>query len=347
MGKLDNYVCDGQMDIFNFLQIESEEPTREQAVEIEKLDYWKKPLMDRVHPRVKHLFTQMMKGPKSDTHRYILQCYAYNNTLERMTEVCQTTYGTGSFTTDKGVVSYDSKGWIYKYNEPWEGVYQEQYTWREFARKIIELIEAKVYVDDFEPMCEHSLHTCNAKELWKVADSLETECPHTCCRSCKVRMCGARCNGSEEPTPVIEDIKNIPKQCCGVTPWLRKSRCCRWNEENPQMYLMYYICPKCGKTVVDETGWVKNRHGTYEEASQKALEDWNNPETVFEIKEFNDPKNGNYVMCSLDEREEFEKLYGISYEDYKRPLIETANEIYRKKEIDSSKLSSQIIKIGG
>lgn len=56
------------------------------------------------------------------------------------------------------------------------------------------------------PICKHSKHTCNKKELWKVADTLdEIQCPHVCCRMCNTRNCGARCNGSEEPkrTPQI------------------------------------------------------------------------------------------------------------------------------------------------
>ena len=52
--------------------------------------------------------------------------------------------------------------------------------------------------------CNFSGHTCNKKELWKVAHTLDDiECPETCCRNCKVKMCGARCNGSEEPKPFM------------------------------------------------------------------------------------------------------------------------------------------------
>lgn len=51
-----------------------------------------------------------------------------------------------------------------------------------------------------EPVCKWSNHTCNKKELWKVADTLDDiMCPHVCCRSCNTKNCGARCNGSEEP----------------------------------------------------------------------------------------------------------------------------------------------------
>lgn len=61
--------------------------------------------------------------------------------------------------------------------------------------------------------CEHSKHTCNKKELWKVADTLDDiQCPHVCCRMCNTRNCGARCNGSEEPKKEITDdyIKENP-----------------------------------------------------------------------------------------------------------------------------------------
>lgn len=62
--------------------------------------------------------------------------------------------------------------------------------------------------------CDHSGHTCNKKELWKVADSLdELQCPHVCCRKCNTKMCGARCNGSEEPMPKAEPDDSICEGC--------------------------------------------------------------------------------------------------------------------------------------
>lgn len=51
-----------------------------------------------------------------------------------------------------------------------------------------------------ENICQYSQHSCNKAELWKIADSLdELQCPHVCCRQCNTKLCGARCNGSEEP----------------------------------------------------------------------------------------------------------------------------------------------------
>lgn len=62
------------------------------------------------------------------------------------------------------------------------------------------------------PICEHSGHTCNKIELWKIADTLdELQCPHVCCRKCNTRFCGAQCNGSEEPKEPQDDyIKENP-----------------------------------------------------------------------------------------------------------------------------------------
>lgn len=59
------------------------------------------------------------------------------------------------------------------------------------------------YLKELETVCSHSGHKCNKKELWRVADTLdELMCPHVCCRSCATKMCGARCNGSEEPETI-------------------------------------------------------------------------------------------------------------------------------------------------
>lgn len=57
--------------------------------------------------------------------------------------------------------------------------------------------------DFIKEQCSFSGHECNKEELWKVADTLdEIMCPHVCCRRCGTRLCGARCNGSEEPEPL-------------------------------------------------------------------------------------------------------------------------------------------------
>lgn len=52
--------------------------------------------------------------------------------------------------------------------------------------------------DKEKPICKFSGHSCNKKELWNVAQSLDNVfCPHVCCRKCSDRQCGARCNGAD------------------------------------------------------------------------------------------------------------------------------------------------------
>lgn len=69
------------------------------------------------------------------------------------------------------------------------------------------------YLEEKNKVCQFSQHTCNKKNLWEIADTLdELQCPHVCCRKCNTRHCGARCNGSEEPKPFMnepEDPKEI------------------------------------------------------------------------------------------------------------------------------------------
>lgn len=67
--------------------------------------------------------------------------------------------------------------------------------------------DGQMSLEDFiKPVCSFSGHTCNKTELWKVADTLDAlQCPHVCCRKCNTRLCGARCNGSEEPEPFMNE----------------------------------------------------------------------------------------------------------------------------------------------
>lgn len=47
-------------------------------------------------------------------------------------------------------------------------------------------------------ICEYSGHTCNKRNLWDVAITLDDViCPLKCCRQCQELLCGARCNGAE------------------------------------------------------------------------------------------------------------------------------------------------------
>lgn len=71
-------------------------------------------------------------------------------------------------------------------------------------------IDGQMSIFEFMPkqekICPSSGHACNKKELWKLADTMdELQCPHVCCRFCNTKLCGVRCNGSEEPKKEITD----------------------------------------------------------------------------------------------------------------------------------------------
>lgn len=101
-----------------------------------------------------------------------------------------------------------------------------------------------------------------------------------------------------------------PKTCCGLIPWLEKSKCCRWNDDQPQKWLLNYICPKCFKRAVDDTGWPLEGHGTFEEAKAQALAFWNDPNNRHEVCEVA-KELGISLHISLGEVEEWEKLYEV------------------------------------
>lgn len=62
------------------------------------------------------------------------------------------------------------------------------------------------WLKEKDKICDFSGHSCNKTELWKIANTLdELQCPHVCCRKCNTQLCGARCNGSEEPKPSEDD----------------------------------------------------------------------------------------------------------------------------------------------
>lgn len=122
------------------------------------------------------------------------------------------------------------------------------------------------------------------------------------------------CDGQME----LDDI--YPKTCCGLVPWLHKTRCCRWSEDKPQKWMVYYICPKCYKRAVDETGWAIFSHGTFEEAKADALAIWNDPNIKKEVCEVT-KKQGFNLQIALKEPEEWEQLYGVDLQgSYKGKL---------------------------
>lgn len=76
-------------------------------------------------------------------------------------------------------------------------------------------------VVDNNNICEHSGHTCNKEELWKVAIEIDTQCPKKCCRLCDIKDCGARCNGAPKEPPRLLKEGQIVYQIlrCEIIPY--------------------------------------------------------------------------------------------------------------------------------
>lgn len=99
-----------------------------------------------------------------------------------------------------------------------------------------------------------------------------------------------------------------PEQCCGVVPWLHKSRC--WmdgREDTPQLWMMYYVCPICQKAPIDKDGWTIRSRGTFDDAAAEALKIWNDPNTK---KDCHLKEAEQQLRITISEREEWERLYG-------------------------------------
>lgn len=96
------------------------------------------------------------------------------------------------------------------------------------------------FIDD-KPVCTYSKHSCNRKELFKVAEMDNTiACPHVCCRKCDEVMCGARCNGAELPKekPLCsqaEECEAYPSGCGGTIEPCRFGGPFNWSNKTEKL----------------------------------------------------------------------------------------------------------------
>lgn len=83
--------------------------------------------------------------------------------------------------------------------------------------------------------CKHSGHKCNKEELWKIAAEEDPFCPKVCCRFCNTKMCGARCNGSQEPKmqqcSKKDECEAYPVGCGGTIEPCRFGGPFKWSRE--------------------------------------------------------------------------------------------------------------------
>lgn len=125
-------------------------------------------------------------------------------------------------------------------------------------------------------------------------------------------------------------LEQYPKECCGVVPWLVKTKCVRWDASHIQSYIFYYQCPICNKVPCDGTEWILRAHGYYKDAQKKAIKYWNNPISTKHLPEW------EYIRLPIFDDESkalWARQYGESYENYYRRKLELANQHYREKRL--------------
>lgn len=106
------------------------------------------------------------------------------------------------------------------------------------------------FIND-KPVCTYSKHSCNRKELWNIADTLDGICcTKQCCRNCNVLHCGARCNGSEEPVQKKTLSFDEFKEHCRHNGWTKPATetepshvmCSFNNRQNAKCWEDWIIC---------------------------------------------------------------------------------------------------------
>ncbi len=224
MGKLDNYVCDGQMTIFDFIQETEPSPNKLNTPNLSMpwpcreckwcddmcCEYDKKP---EEYGECK-LFVS--RTPDFDT-------MSIEDAAEKIGKECGLNFQKGFRygEENENAIEYTAK---YKkmiinihFSHFAEGIHGA----RRFlalditnernegsgspcisVEEVIEEIKKKIArlkQQEEEKNCKHSGHSCNKEELWKIAKE-DVNCPQICCRLCNFEDCGARCNGAERST---------------------------------------------------------------------------------------------------------------------------------------------------
>lgn len=129
------------------------------------------------------------------------------------------------------------------------------------------------FVND-KPVCKYSQHSCNRKELWKAAHTLDNiECPEVCCRKCEVKACGARCNGSEEPKDKVKCKKAAECEAypdgCGGSIEDCKDGPYKWSKNNIEYKCITCAWNKSLDPITNKIGCIWSRYYPEEKKYQK------------------------------------------------------------------------------
>ncbi len=204
MKSWDNYKCDGQMTIFDFIeQIETNKETKQVQA-----GQWVEKHGARVFFEDIQTDKYYIADYSTESHKWYKVVYPLEKTENSLMYV----------DNEKGI----KRGWSWGNNyscltrkqyvncdeEPWMKDASTHGWWYE-VEPTTEEKQDKTGTEKKSPICRFSEHTCNKEELWRVAEEIGEQCPHTCCRACNNNMCGARCNGApQKPQEDSKDCKN-------------------------------------------------------------------------------------------------------------------------------------------
>lgn len=179
--KWNNYECDGQMSIFDFVETEKPKYEAEHIMECEILSG---------------------SGFQGGKERIF---YFFMNHTEEKERVAflKKEYGIGGHTIAEGPASHDANGIDVEFKEPIGRCTALHYGWPIVAKKISELIIAGKYYKPKKRTCSATLEECNHDNLIYVAKDLGYDCPGCCCQYCSFLLCGARCNYSVKQHKVL------------------------------------------------------------------------------------------------------------------------------------------------
>ncbi len=180
MGKLDNYVCDGQMDIFDFLGTENAaRPKYTCGAWVAK--HGRRVKFDEIKPN-----NYYVADYSTCSHKWLKIVYLLEKKSDSLMYVDD----------DKGI----KRGW--RWGNSYSALTRRQYVDCEPNDSMGEAATSGWWYEvepEEKPTCKHSGHSCNKEELWKIAKE-DVNCPQICCRMCNFEDCGARCNGAERST---------------------------------------------------------------------------------------------------------------------------------------------------
>lgn len=238
--NLKNYACEGQLRLFDYLEHEQEE----KAIDTNTI-------VDR----------EILKGSgfsdgRTRIYNYFKACHSEKEKIDFI----KNEYGIGGWSIDEGMLDHNAGGIDIKFDKPIGKTTGIHLGWMMVVRRIDMLMEKQLYKPN---ECRFSGHTCNKEELWKVAQSFDDiECSKQCCRNCKITLCGARCNGSEEPQKEAEpkcskakECEAYPRGCGGSIEPCRFGGPFKWSEQPQEVDIRGICddgyCPKCNCALDD------------------------------------------------------------------------------------------------